>query len=104
MTDMREWAEEMLEDINPEALFMDWFDEAIIGVTTGQPGMEAVVVYDEDLIIRKIMEDGTSDEDAWDHYGFNIQGAYVGPHTPIIVKRPSELGGEVTGAPAELER
>jgi len=87
---MREWAEEMLEDINPEALFMDGFDSAIIGVTTGQPGMEAVVVYDEALIIESIVADGTDIEEAWDHYGFNIQGAYVGPHTPIIIKRPEE--------------
>ena len=48
---MREWAEETLQDINPEALFMDGLDYAIIGVTTGQPGMEAVVVYDEERII-----------------------------------------------------
>lgn len=90
MSDLREWAEEMLADINPEALFMDGFDSAIVGVTTGQPGMEAVVVYDEALIIESIMSDGTSEEDAWDHYGFNIQGAYVGTSTPIIIKRPSE--------------
>lgn len=86
----RQWAEEMLEDINPEALFMDGFDEAIVGVSVGQAGQESVVVYDEGQIIDIIMSDGTSDEDAWDHYGFNIQGAYVGTSTPIIIKRVPE--------------
>lgn len=84
---MREWAEEMLEEVNPEALFMDGLDDAIIGVTVGQPGMEALVVYDEDLILAEVEKQGASREEAEDYYGFNIQGAYVGPHTPIIIKR-----------------
>jgi len=103
--EVREWAEEILEDINSEALFMDGLDGAIIGVTTMQAGIEnSVVVYDEDLIIQELLKDGGDYEECWDHYGFNIQGAYVGPHTPIIIKRPSELGGVATGPSSELER
>jgi len=86
---MRDWAEEVLADANPDALFMDGLDEAIIGITVGQSGMSYVVVYDEQKIIEILMEDEElSEEDAWDHYGFNVQGAYVGENTPIIVKRP----------------
>lgn len=82
---MREWAEEMLQDENPEALFMDGLDDAIVGVTVGQAGQNALVVYDERKIIDILAQD-SSEEDAWDHYGFNIQGAYVGEHTPIIIR------------------
>jgi hypothetical protein len=104
---MREWAEEMLED-EPEALFMDGLDEAIIGVTVGQAGQERLVVYDEDLIIKTLVEDMDGEEEdaeasAWEHYGFNVQGSYVGPHTPIIIKRPSPMDRPAPGETTELE-
>ena len=85
---MREWAEEMLQDENPEALFMDGLDDAIVGVTVGQAGQNALVVYDERKIIDILVEQDPdhSEEDAWDYYGFNVQGAYVGEHTPIIIR------------------
>lgn len=90
---MREWAEEMLEDENPDALFMDGLDEAIVGVTVGQAGQNALVVYDERKIIETLIGPRWSlqeEEDAWDHYGFNIRGAYFGENTPIIIKTPEE--------------
>lgn len=100
---MREWAEEMLEDVNPDALFMDGLDGAIIGITTMQPGMEVVVVYDEDLIIQELLKDGGDYEECLDHYGFNIQGAYVGPHTPRIIKRPQDMDGDLPGTSSDVE-
>lgn len=90
---MRDWAEEMLQDENPDALFMDGLDEAIVGLTVGQAGMTAVVVYDERKIIEALTLDGEDEEEAWDHYGFNIQGAYVGENTPIIIRTPEEREG-----------
>lgn len=104
MSDMREWAEEILEDVNPEALFMDGLDGAIIGVTTLQAGAkDPVVVYDEDLIIRELLKDGGDYEECWDHYGYNIQGAYVGPHTPLIIKRPQDMDGDLPGPSPDVE-
>ena len=32
--DLRGWAEEILMELNEEALFMDGFDDAIVGVTS----------------------------------------------------------------------
>lgn len=90
----RDWAEEVLEEVNPEALFMDGLDDAIIGVTTGiasrVEGGRSLVVYSERRIIDAIMADGTSEEDAWDHYGFNIESAWVGPNTPLIIREIDE--------------
>ena len=90
---MRDWAEEMLADENPGALFMDGLDGAIIGITVSLHATSglSVVVYDEDLIIQELTAEDMSEEDAWDHYGFNIQRCYVGENTPIIVKRPERL-------------
>jgi|WetSurSiteA1Bulk_404760.scaffolds.fasta_scaffold04474_7 hypothetical protein len=101
---MREWAEEMLAGLNPEALFMDGFDEAIIGVSVGQSGQNAIVVYDQDEIVRLLVAGGADIDDAWEYYSFNVEGAYVGPHTPIIITRPSSLEREAAGASTELER
>lgn len=95
---VREWAEEALSELNPDALFMDGLDDAIIGVTVGQAGQKNLVVYDEDLIIKTLMKDEEfSEEECWDHYGFNIQGAYVGDDTPIIIKRFEDVEGLASG-------
>jgi len=85
----RDELEEILEELNPGALYMDGFDGAIVGygqIATGEP----LAVYDEDMIIEILVNEGLSEEEALDHYGFNIQGAYVGPGTPIILKRLHE--------------
>lgn len=87
MGNLREWAEEMLADVNPDALFMDGHDDAIVGVTVG-PFVPCIVVYEEALIIEALIAEGCSTEEAWDHYGFNILGGYVGENQPLIIKRP----------------
>lgn len=84
-SERRKWAEQAMEELNPEGLFMDGMDEAIIGIGC-QYSKNATVIYDEDLILRVLTEvEGLSFEDAWDHYSFNIAGAWVGENTPIIM-------------------
>ena len=99
---MREWAEMMLEEINEKALFMDGHDSAIIGIT------DTRVVYDERKIIEGLMEEGCTEEDAWDHYGFNIQGSLVGRDNdddyPIIIRTPDPMDVDIAGETAKLER
>ena len=77
------WREELAE-LNPEALTLDGFDEALVGLG-GQYTKSVFAVYSEGKIIEKLAEE-MSYEDAVDYYGFNIACAWVGPHTPIIVK------------------
>jgi hypothetical protein len=60
------------------------FINAVIGVTwrEGLP----VVVYDRSKVIQVYIDrDGMSREDAEEFYSFNVDGAYVGPKTPIFV-------------------
>ena len=85
---LREWAEEELAERNPDALFMDGLDDAIVGITAWQAGRAPVVVYDEALIIEALTDEETTEEEAWDHYGFNILGGYFGENQPLIIKRP----------------
>lgn len=60
------------------------FDTCIVGVTErdGQP----VLVYDTDLVIAALEQQGMSDDEAWDWFGFNIEGARLGPGTPIYMR------------------
>lgn len=95
----RELAEELLVESNPEALFMDGFDDAIIGIAE-RPNLGPIVAYDESKIIEILaiqMEveeedlDGRDDLDvrlemALEYYDYNINGAWLGEGTPIIIK------------------
>lgn len=86
--DTKQWAIELLNEENPDAIFFNGLDEAIIGVGAVQHG-DAIVVYSEDEIIRILMQrDDMEEEDAWDYYSYNIRGAYLGENTPIIVRTP----------------
>jgi hypothetical protein len=95
----REEVEELLVDSNPEALFIDGFDDAIIGLAE-RPNLGPIVAYDEAKIIEILtnqMEveqedlDGREDLDvrlemALEYYDYNINGAWLGEGTPMIIK------------------
>jgi len=71
----------MIED---QTMLANGFEEAIIGLDTSQEVFR--VVYDIDTIIQILMErDEMTEEDALEHFSYNIQGAYVGEGTPIYV-------------------
>ena len=94
----REEAEEILEDLCPEALFLDGFDDAIIGIAE-RPNLGPVLAYNEEKIIAILVEQMEPDaedlidrdasevkmEMALDYYFYNVKGAWVGEFTPIIV-------------------
>ena len=73
---------ELAED-NPDALLYDNFEEAIIGIARrcGQP---ALAVYDRERCIE-ILKRHMSEEEAVDFFEYNTMGAWVGPHTPIVL-------------------
>jgi hypothetical protein len=73
-------------------LKLDGYDEALLGqaeVWLGQgDGAERVdaLIYSGPKIIDILMtRDGMEEDDAYEFFSFNIEGAYVGPNTPIIV-------------------
>ena len=80
-----EW-KEAIRELNPEALSMDGFDGALIGIAErcGQP---ALLVYDYDLCIESLIKGGMSEEEAVEYFDFNCAGAWVGPHTPLVMTR-----------------
>lgn len=61
-----------------EFLVADGFDEAIIGVEDSS--MRLIYSTSKCLeILKRVM----SEEDAIEHFGFNVIGGYVGNKTPI---------------------
>ena len=45
-----------------------------------------VLVYSADAMINQLMiNDGMSDEEAEEYFLFNIEGAYIGIDTPVLV-------------------
>jgi len=76
---------ERIAESNPEALFADGFEDAIIGVAErcGQP---TLVVYDCNKCIEILMKrDGMEYEEAMEFFTFNTTGAWVGEMTPLFM-------------------
>ena len=68
-----------------EFLMADGFDDCILGVME-RIGSEPIIVYEKEKLIRKLMEEGMTEEDALEFYYFNIVGSYVGELTPGFVE------------------
>jgi hypothetical protein len=63
------------------------YDPAIIGTAFvwSNEGQIEVLVYDAEIIREMLVLDDMSFEEAREYIEFNIEGAYVGPDTPILV-------------------
>jgi len=66
----------------------DGLEDAVIGqasIWNGNKRVE-VLVYDADKMIKVFMDrDGMSEEEANEYIVFNIEGAYIGEDTPVLV-------------------
>lgn len=79
---VREW----ISSIEPDALFADGFDAAVIGLgeRCSQP---MIVVYDVGACLDVLKAQGLEHEEAVEFFHFNVAGAWVGEHTPLFVHR-----------------
>jgi hypothetical protein len=71
----------------------DGFDVAKIGTALIWNGNERVevLVYDSEKMVEQLMiRDGMSDEEAIEYIDFNIEGAYIGKDTPVVVWKDYE--------------
>lgn len=76
-----------IAEINPEALLLDGFDEAIIGMAE-RINLGPVVAYDVEKILEIMIErDGMTYEEALEFFDFNIQGAWMGEFIPIYITK-----------------
>jgi hypothetical protein len=77
-------------------LKIDGHDDAILGpaLVWGNGTRIYVLVYDAEAIRTTLMErDNMEADEAREYIEFNIEGAYVGPDTPILVW-PDDLWDE----------
>jgi hypothetical protein len=69
-------------------LLIDNFEDCFVGTCCTWHGNERVerLIYSGDKMVDKFMADDKMDvNEALEYIEFNIEGAYVGPHTPIIL-------------------
>lgn len=88
-----------------ETIIYHGFDDCLIGVAE-QFSNGPVLVYDRDLVIASLMRDGLSEDEAWEHFSFNVIGGYVGPRTPIFLTHrfdPAEWQTPAAGAPTSSD-
>ena len=73
-------------------LKIDGFDDAIIGPALVWKDNQrvALLVYDGEEMRSILMRDGMDSEEAREYIAFNIEDAYMGEDTPIIVWREDE--------------
>ena len=72
-----------LEELNPEAILYDGFDEAVVGIIA-RCGTEPIALYDREKCLQIIMDQGATYEEALDYFCYNVEGCWAGPHTPFI--------------------
>jgi len=81
---LKEWIAEHCE----EAMMADGLEDAIIGIAE-RCSCPSLVVYDFERCVGILMErDGMTEEDAVEFLEFNTVGAWVGPRTPLFLRRP----------------
>jgi hypothetical protein len=81
---MKTTREELAEQYGDDILLMDGYDDCVVGVVE-QFGRPPIVCYDRELVIRKLMEDGMTQEEAEEFFEFNQIGAWVGDRTPCFM-------------------
>ena len=72
---------ESLMEAYPETEFLiaDGFDDAIVGYHHQSERL----IYSVRRCIEILVEEGMTEEDALEHFSYNVEGAYVGEKTPI---------------------
>jgi hypothetical protein len=72
---------EQIADLNPEALFADGFENALLGYNASS----FCAVYDYTNCLDILHKQGMTPEEAHEHMEFNVVGAYVGDFTPSFI-------------------
>lgn len=76
---------DFLMEMTDEVVIADGLSEAFVGLAQVGSESKTVAVYDSVKIIRILMEQGLTQDEAVEYYEYNILGAYVGEATPIYL-------------------
>lgn len=68
----------------PNMLRMDGYNDCIVGVVE-RFGENPIYCYSTEKVIKKLMKDGMTEEEAWEFFEYNQLGAWVGDGTPCFI-------------------
>jgi len=96
---IRDWLNEYADHNDMPLLTADGLDDAIIGIC--HRFNQSFVVYDQakviEILAREMVDGCEPDDDpeemAWDHFGFNVIGGWVGEYTPGFIEYPPGAEG-----------
>jgi hypothetical protein len=74
---------ETIASLNEEATFADGFEDALIGYVE-RFGVSPVPLYDREVCIQILIDQGFTHEDAEEYFNYNVTGAWVGDGTPAF--------------------
>jgi hypothetical protein len=64
---------------------MDGYNDCIAGVIERFNAPD-IICYDKQKVLKKLQEDGMSEEEAEEFYSYNQLGAWMGELTPCFIK------------------
>jgi len=76
---------EALSEENPEALFCDGLEAALVGVAR-RKGSPSLPAYSVKRILDIYMNDGATLDEAREYFEFNVVDAWVGEGTPVFLE------------------
>lgn len=71
-------------------LLLDGLDDAYIGIVEGI-NRRPLALYGVKECIDTFIKDGMSEDEAFEHFEYNVKGAYVGNYTPIFLNNMDEV-------------
>jgi len=85
---------ELMEEVNDEALNMDGFEQAVVGIME-RFGISPVFLYNWQKCIDILIESGCENrEEAEEYLHFNCLGAWMGDGTPSFTNMYGEMEHE----------
>ena len=81
---MKRASMEWIAEEYPEALKMDGYDDCVIGICE-RFGQEPIIAYDKNKVLKKLMMQGMTREEAVEFFEFNQLGSGMGERTPCFI-------------------
>ena len=82
---MRKELTELAESYGRSIMFADGHDNALVGYVTPEDDDWLLSVYNSQIIVKNLTDSGMTEDEAWEFFYFNIEGAYVGAGTPMFI-------------------
>jgi hypothetical protein len=64
----------------------DGLEPAFLGLMMHFSHLDPIACYDYDKVIQILIEDGCTEEEALEHFEYNIIGSYIGERTPCYIR------------------